>query len=74
MTWLPGCPRDTFPAETYQIVSAWAAYMKGHTPVTLGRAPWLPGVFEDAVNEVQAAHAQGEREAAERRNASRKKA
>ena len=37
------------------MISAHNDWESGHTPVTLGHAPWVPTLYRDAVREVAAA-------------------
>lgn len=40
-----GCPYDEVPRYAFDVLSYQSDWALGHTPVTTGRAPWLPARF-----------------------------
>ena len=51
--WRADCPHEVIPAWACEVLAAADDYEKGHTPVTQGRAPWLPGAYLECVGKAR---------------------
>jgi len=70
-TWHNGCVLDVVSQESWDAMSWSVDYENGVTPVSLGRASWLPWPFVEAMREVRAAISNERRKHAERAQAKR---
>lgn len=52
-TVLEGCPFGALPSEAYEAIAYHGDWEAGHSPVTTGRAPWLPAPFLHAMHAVR---------------------
>ena len=66
-----GCPYKEVEPRAFEILSYHSDWIRGHTPVTTGRAPWLPTPFMQAMHATDAAFAQVRKQRADEKKAAR---
>lgn len=62
---IQGCPYKIIGNAPLEMLSYYADWEKGHTPVTMGRAPWLTTRFIQGMHHVRACVRDAEHEYAE---------
>ena len=61
-----GCPFEQIAAEAFEVLAYFEDWESGHSPVTTGRAPWLPAAFVQGMHVARSEIARAKVEALDR--------